>query len=68
MGSVPPLVLCPCRMRNNFLPFSCGARNDIYLQRSSKALPTTDTLDKKEDEFIAGGVAMCLLHIVASNH
>jgi hypothetical protein len=55
-------------MRNNFLPFSCGARNDIYLQRSSKALPTTDTLDKKEDEFIAGGVAMCLLHIVASNH
>lgn len=43
-------------MRKNFLPFSCGARNTIYLQRSSKALPTTDTLDKKEDEFIAGGL------------
>lgn len=41
-------------MRTNFLPFSCGARNDIYLQRSSKALPTTDTLNQKEEEFIAG--------------
>jgi hypothetical protein len=41
-------------MRKNFLPFSSGARNAIYLQRSSKALPTTDVLDKKEGEFIAG--------------
>jgi hypothetical protein len=42
-------------MRKNFLPFSCGARNATYMQRSSKALPTTDTLNTKEDEFIAGG-------------
>lgn len=41
-------------MRNNFLPFSSGANNTIYLQRSSKALPTSDVLDEKEDEFIAG--------------
>lgn len=46
--------MCPSRMRKNFLPFSSGARNDIYLQRSSKALPTTDTLDTKEAEFIQG--------------
>jgi hypothetical protein len=49
---VPQSLLC--RMRKNFLPFSSGARNAIYLQRSSKALPTTDVLDRKEDEFIAG--------------
>lgn len=41
------------RMRNNFLPFSSGANNTIYLQRSSKALPTSDVLDEKEDDFIA---------------
>lgn len=40
-------------MRNNFLPFACGARNSIYLQRSSKNLPTTPVLDQKEEEFIA---------------
>jgi hypothetical protein len=45
-------------MRNNFLPFSCGARNTIYLQRSSKSMPTTEVLDKKEDEFIAGACGL----------
>lgn len=48
------LCLCLCSMRNNFLPFSSGANNTIYLQRSSKALPTSDVLDEKEDDFIAG--------------
>jgi hypothetical protein len=49
------VLLChTCSMRKNFLPFSCGARNATYMQRSSKALPTTDTLNTKEDEFIAG--------------
>lgn len=41
------------RMRTNFLPFASGARNSIYLQRSSKSLPTTPVLEKKEEEFIA---------------
>eukprot|EP00882_Tetradesmus_deserticola_P018152 GHRQ01019478.1.p1 GENE.GHRQ01019478.1~~GHRQ01019478.1.p1 ORF type:complete len:266 (+),score=104.64 GHRQ01019478.1:211-1008(+) len=41
------------RMRNNFLPFACSARNSIFLQRSSKSLPTTAVLDQKEAEFIA---------------
>ncbi|KAF6257530.1 hypothetical protein COO60DRAFT_1701817 [Scenedesmus sp. NREL 46B-D3] len=41
------------RMRTNFLPFASGARNSIYLQRSSKSLPTTAVLDQKEEEFIA---------------
>jgi hypothetical protein len=40
-------------MRTNFLPFASGARNSIYLQRSSKSLPTTNMLDQKEEEFIA---------------
>jgi hypothetical protein len=40
-------------MRTNFLPFASGARNSIYLQRSSKSLPTTTVLESKEEEFIA---------------
>jgi hypothetical protein len=40
-------------MRKNFLPFASGARNSVYLQRSSKSLPTTAALDAKESDFIA---------------
>lgn len=41
------------RMRTNFLPFASGARNQVYLQRGSKGLPTTAALDAKELEFVA---------------
>ncbi|GBG00002.1 hypothetical protein Rsub_12729 [Raphidocelis subcapitata] len=41
------------RMRTNFLPFASGAKNQIYLQRTSKGLPTTTALDKKEVEFVS---------------
>lgn len=41
------------RMRTNFLPFASGARNQIYLQRNTKNLPSTTDLDQKEADFIA---------------
>jgi hypothetical protein len=34
-------------MRTNFLPFASGARNQVYLQRNSKGMPTTSVLDTK---------------------
>lgn len=49
----PSARSCCCSMRKNFLPFASGARNTIYLQRSSKNLPTTTILDQKEEEFVA---------------
>jgi hypothetical protein len=41
------------RMREEFLPFASGAKNQTYLQRSSRPLPSTVHLDTKEEDFIA---------------
>jgi hypothetical protein len=41
------------RMREEFLPFASGAKNQTYLQRSSRPLPSTVNLDSKEEDFIA---------------
>lgn len=54
------------RIRTNFLPFASGAKHQIYLQRNSKNLPTTASLDKKEEEFLADvyevGAPRCAEH------
>jgi hypothetical protein len=40
------------RIRQSFLPFAAGAKNQVYLQRTSKSLPSTISLDDKELIFI----------------